>query len=64
MTWRYDHVRPLQRLQGEVFGILGLGRIGTAAAIRAKALGMKVVFYDPFKADGYDKALGIRRTSR
>jgi C-terminal binding protein len=44
-----------------VFGIVGLGRIGTAAAVRAKALGMDVVFYDPFKPDGYDKALGVRR---
>jgi D-3-phosphoglycerate dehydrogenase/C-terminal binding protein len=27
----------------------------------AKALGMDVAFYDPYKDDGYDKALGIRR---
>jgi D-3-phosphoglycerate dehydrogenase/C-terminal binding protein len=40
---------------------VGLGRIGTAAALRGKALGMDVVFYDPYKPDGYDKALGIRR---
>jgi D-3-phosphoglycerate dehydrogenase/C-terminal binding protein len=40
---------------------VGLGRIGTAAALRAKALGMEVLFYDPFKANGCDKALGIRR---
>jgi D-3-phosphoglycerate dehydrogenase/C-terminal binding protein len=38
-----------------------LGRIGTAAALRAKALGMDVLFYDPYKPDGYDKALGVRR---
>ena len=36
-------------------------RIGSATAIRAKALGMNVIFYDPYKQDGYDKALGIRR---
>ena len=50
-----------ERLRGRVFGIVGLGRIGTAAALRAKALGMDVVFYDPYKPDGFDKALGIRR---
>ena len=44
-----------------MFGVVGLGRIGSAAALRAKALGMDVVFYDPFKPDGYDKALGVRR---
>jgi D-3-phosphoglycerate dehydrogenase/C-terminal binding protein len=59
--WRYHHVAPLYRLRGRTFGILGLGRIGTAAATRAKALGMDVVFYDPYKGDGYDKALGVRR---
>ena len=59
--WRYHHVAPLYRLRGRTFAILGLGRIGTAAATRAKALGMDVVFYDPYKPDGYDKALGVRR---
>ncbi len=59
--WSYSQAAPLQRLRGRVFGIIGLGRIGTAAAIRALALGMRVVFYDPYKQDGYDKALGITR---
>lgn len=59
--WHFSHVVPLRRLRGEVFAVLGLGRIGTAAAVRAKALGMDVAFYDPYKADGYDKALGVRR---
>ena len=59
--WSYRQVVPLVRLRGRVFGVVGLGRIGSAAALRAKALGMDVVFYDPYKPDGYDKALGIRR---
>ncbi len=32
-------------LQGKQLGIVGLGRIGTAVAIRAKAFGMRVVYY-------------------
>jgi len=59
--WAYLQVVPLARLRGSVFGVVGLGRIGTVAALRAKAFGMDVVFYDPYKPDGYDKALGIRR---
>ena len=59
--WSYVQALPLRRLRGSVLGIVGLGRIGSAVALRAKALGMDVVFYDPFKPDGYDKALGIRR---
>lgn len=59
--WHYTQVVPLARLRRRVFGVIGLGRIGSAAALRAKALGMDVIFYDPYKPDGYDKALGIRR---
>ena len=59
--WSLASAMPLERLRGRVFGILGLGRIGTAAAIRAKSFGMDVAFTDPYKPDGYDKSLGIRR---
>jgi C-terminal binding protein len=60
--WLHTHVVPLQRLRDSVFAIVGLGRIGTAAAIRAKALGMRVAFYDPYVPDGKDKAIGgLRR---
>jgi len=59
--WMYTQAAPLSRLRGRVFAIVGLGRIGTATALRAKALGMDVAFYDPYKPDGFDKALGIRR---
>jgi C-terminal binding protein len=59
--WSYRQVAPLNRLRNRTMGIVGLGRIGTATALRAKALGMDTVFYDPFKPDGYEKALGIRR---
>lgn len=59
--WMYHIASPLYRLRGRVFGIVGLGRIGTATARRALAMGMDVRFYDPFKPDGYDKANGVRR---
>ncbi|MEZ5943266.1 MAG: C-terminal binding protein [Planctomycetaceae bacterium] len=59
--WIYEQVRPLHRIRGNVFGVIGVGRIGTAAALRAKALGMRVLFYDPYVPDGRDKALGIER---
>lgn len=59
--WHYTLAAPLMRLRGRVFGIIGLGRIGCAAALRAKAMGMDVAFYDPYVPDGRDKALGVRR---
>ena len=58
--WIYTQVQPVHRLRGRVFGIVGLGRIGTAAALRAKALGMDVAFYDPYVPQGRDKSLGVR----
>lgn len=59
--WSHNPVAPLRRLRGRTFGILGLGRIGSAVALRAKALGMEVAFYDPYLKDGMDKALGLTR---
>jgi D-3-phosphoglycerate dehydrogenase/C-terminal binding protein len=59
--WSYERAVPLMRLRGSVLGIVGLGRIGTAMAMRGKSLGMDVAFFDPYKPDGYDKSLGIRR---
>ncbi|MFT7130545.1 MAG: lactate dehydrogenase-like 2-hydroxyacid dehydrogenase [Gammaproteobacteria bacterium] len=50
-----------RRLSSCVFGIVGLGRIGTATALRAKAFGMDVVFYDPYLENGCDLAIGVRR---
>lgn len=59
--WMYHVASPLYRHRSRVFGIVGLGRIGTATARRALAMGMDVRFYDPFKPDGYDKAIGVTR---
>ena len=50
-----------QRLADCTFGIVGLGRIGTAVALRAKAFDMDVVFFDPYRPSGSELALGIRR---
>ena len=51
----------VRRIRGSTLGLVGLGRIGTAVAVRAKSFGFKIYFYDPYKEDGYDKALGIER---
>ena len=59
--WHVDEVAPIPRLRGRTFSIVGCGRIGTAAALRAKAFGFKVAFYDPYLPDGVEKALGVRR---
>jgi phosphoglycerate dehydrogenase-like enzyme len=63
-VWDYRTAVGAPRLRGKTFGVVGCGRIGTAAALRAKALGLDVVFYDPLVPQGIDKALGIRRVHR
>ncbi|MCB1488888.1 MAG: C-terminal binding protein [Bauldia sp.] len=49
------------RLRGTRFGVVGLGRIGTATALRAKAFGMMVVAYDPYVSRGTEIAVGVER---
>ena len=60
-NWRPAHNPYGRRLSACTFGVVGIGRIGTAAARRAAAFDMDVVFYDPYVANGYELALGVRR---
>jgi C-terminal binding protein len=53
----------IQRLGTQTFGIVGLGRIGTAVALRAKAFNFRVAFYDPHLPNGVELALGINRAA-
>jgi len=61
--WRYVAAPCVDRLRGRTFGVFGLGRIGLAAARRAAAFDMNVVFYDPGQPDGYELATGYRRVA-
>ncbi|HZB90665.1 MAG TPA: C-terminal binding protein [Stellaceae bacterium] len=59
--WRPIPGDLVRRAGVQTFGIVGLGRIGTAAALRARAFGFRVVFYDPYLPRGAELALGIAR---
>jgi phosphoglycerate dehydrogenase-like enzyme len=61
LGWKIRVESKLRRLRELTFGIVGLGRIGTATALRARALGFKVCFYDPYVPNGVDKAVGVVR---
>ncbi len=61
LGWSIKVGAKLRRLRGLTFGIVGLGRIGTATALRAKALGFRVVFHDPYLPSGAEKAVGVAR---
>uniref|UniRef100_A0AC35U713 2-Hacid_dh_C domain-containing protein n=1 Tax=Rhabditophanes sp. KR3021 TaxID=114890 RepID=A0AC35U713_9BILA len=49
------------RIRNSVLGLIGMGRVGMAVAVRAKAFGFRVVFFDPLIQSGIDKALGIEK---
>jgi C-terminal binding protein len=61
--WRSFQNPLIERLGTQVFGIVGLGRIGTAVALRAKAFNFRVVFYDPKHPNGHELGLGIERAA-
>ncbi|CAN0555013.1 unnamed protein product [Rangifer tarandus platyrhynchus] len=49
------------RIRGETLGLIGFGRTGQAVAVRAKAFGFSVLFYDPYLQDGTERSLGVQR---
>jgi len=51
------------QLAGKTLGIVGLGRIGQAVAVRAQAMEMRVLGYDPFLSASRAKELGIQTFS-
>ncbi len=59
--WKAIETPLIRRLDVQTFGVLGLGRIGTAAALRARAFGFRIIFFDPYRPNGADRALGVER---
>lgn len=49
--WDFTLTGPISRLRGQVLGILGVGRIGSALARLAAPLGLEVWGHDPYRPD-------------
>ena len=49
------------QLHGRRLLVVGLGRIGTQVALRAKAFGMEVSAYDPYVSAARMESLGVKR---
>ncbi len=60
-NWRQPIAPLVRRLRGQVFGVVGLGRIGLAAALRARGFGMQIAFFDPYLPSGMEIAVGATR---
>jgi len=59
--WKWGAAPLVRRLRGAMFGVIGLGRIGLSAALRARGFGMEIAFYDPNLPNGIELAVGARR---
>jgi D-3-phosphoglycerate dehydrogenase len=54
-----DIVHPVFRMRDQTVGIVGMGRIGVAAALKIKGLGMNVIAYAPSVPDPVLLSLGV-----
>jgi phosphoglycerate dehydrogenase-like enzyme len=59
--WGYVDDPLVVRSGVQTFGIVGMGRIATAVALRAKAFNFRVMFYDPYLPNGAELGLGVLR---
>lgn len=45
--WDVNQVKPIARLRGRALGLIGLGRIGSAVARKARPFGLRLIAHDP-----------------
>jgi D-3-phosphoglycerate dehydrogenase / 2-oxoglutarate reductase len=50
-------------LRGRTFAVIGLGRIGSEVARRARGFGVKLIGYDPFVSEARFEELSVERVS-
>ncbi len=50
-----------RRIEGQILGLVGFGKIGLAVARRAGGFGMEVVAYDPYVGADAMQAVGVRK---
>ena len=48
-----------QDVWGKIIGIVGIGRIGSAVARRAKGFNMKILYYDVYRNEQVERELGV-----
>jgi len=51
---------PIFRMRDQTLGVIGFGKIGTATALKAKGLGMRVIAYDPYVLGPVMESHGVK----
>jgi D-3-phosphoglycerate dehydrogenase len=51
---------PIFRMRDQTLGIVGLGKIGTVTALKARGLGMHVIAYDPYVLRPVMESRGVK----
>jgi D-3-phosphoglycerate dehydrogenase len=51
---------PMFRMRDQTLGIVGLGKIGTVTALKARGLGMRVIAYDPYLLRPVMESRGVK----
>lgn len=62
--WRWQSGAPINRLRGQVMGIVSFGKIGQTIAVRAKAFGVDLIVYDPYQQDEVIVAHDAKKVSK
>lgn len=60
-VWDQNIAKPVRRLNGQVFGLCGFGRIPKRVAAKAQAFEMEVIAYDPFVDADAMAQFGVRK---
>jgi D-3-phosphoglycerate dehydrogenase / 2-oxoglutarate reductase len=55
-----EFAHPVFRLREQTLGIIGLGKIGTTTALKARGLGMRVLAYDPYVLGPVMESRGVK----
>ncbi len=62
-TWSTATMPPLHRLRGQICGLFGAGKIGSALASKVEGLGMQVLVCDPYLDEAKAMELGMKKVS-
>lgn len=63
--WTREYLPPMGHIAGQTLGIIGVGNIGRAVGRKAKAFGMRILAFDPYRAAwdlkeyGFDVATSV-----